>query len=149
MLKTTLLITSFNSVSQQLYTYIKDRAYEVDVVYAKSITRDEEIKRFSPELILCPFLKDYIPYYIYENYPTYIFHPAPIGDRGAYSLENALWQKKWGVSILKANDVYDGGDIYASAEFDVRNTYKASLYRNEVKEAFYKLLDTFFINLKN
>ncbi|MCF6341162.1 MAG: enoyl-CoA hydratase-related protein, partial [Sulfurimonas sp.] len=42
-----------------------------------------------------------------------------------------------------------GGDIYASAEFDVRNTYKASLYRNEVKEAFYKLLDTFFINLKN
>ncbi len=149
MLKTTLLITSFNSMSQQLYTYLKDRGYEVDVVYAKSITRDEEIKRFSPELILSPFLKDYIPHYIYENYPTYIFHPAPIGDRGAYSLENALWQKKWGVSILRANDVYDGGEIYASAEFDVRNTYKASLYRNEVKEAFYKLLDTFFINLKN
>jgi DNA-binding response OmpR family regulator len=54
-MKTTLLVTSFNSLSQLIYTYLKDRGGMVDVVYATSQTRDEEIESFNPELILCPF----------------------------------------------------------------------------------------------
>ncbi|MCB4778743.1 MAG: hydrogenase, partial [Sulfurovum sp.] len=83
----------------------------------------EEIEAFSPELILCPFLKAYLPASIYENYPTYIFHPGPRGDRGAYALEHALQSdhKQWGLVVLRANSAYDGGDIYAEVDFKVRD----------------------------
>ncbi|NPA59865.1 MAG: hydrogenase [Epsilonproteobacteria bacterium] len=147
-MKTTLLVTTFNSISQLLYTYLKDKNHKVDVVFATSLTRDEEIENFKPDLILCPFLKHYIPASIYEKYPTFVFHPGIKGDRGAYSLEYALTQKKWGGVILKVDENYDGGDIYASFEFDVRDTYKASLYRNEVKKGYFSIFDEFFKNYK-
>jgi len=66
MKKITLLITSFNSISQLTYTYLKDKGYIVDVVFASSSSRDEEIESF---------------------------HPGIRGDRGAYSLEYALSKK--------------------------------------------------------
>jgi len=147
--KIILLVTGFNSLSQLLYTYLKDKKHIVDVVFATSLTRDEEIEDFKPELILCPFLKHYIPHAIYEQYPTFVFHPGIRGDRGAYSLEHALGEKSWGGVILKVNENYDGGDIYASFGFDVRDTYKASLYRNEIKEGFFGIFEDFFDNYKN
>ncbi|MCB4781682.1 MAG: hydrogenase [Sulfurovum sp.] len=109
----------------------------------------EEIEAFSPELILCPFLKAYLPASIYENYPTYIFHPGPRGDRGAYALEHALQSdhKQWGLVVLRANSAYDGGDIYAEVGFKVRDTYKASLYRQEIVQASLDALDVFFENI--
>ncbi len=146
-MKITLLVSTFNSLSQLVYTYLKEKMHEVDVVYVKSVSRDEEIENFSPELILSPYLKDYIPASIYEKYPTYIFHPGPKGDRGAYSLECALDKKEWGVVILKANAIFDGGDIYAKKNFKVRETYKASLYRNEILSSYAAVLDVFFDNL--
>ncbi|QOP46785.1 enoyl-CoA hydratase-related protein [Sulfurimonas paralvinellae] len=146
-MKITLLVSTFNSLSQLVYTYLCERGDIVDVVYANSASRDEEIESFSPEIILSPYLRDYIPKSIYENYPTYIFHPGPLGDRGAYSLENALGKKEWGVVILKANALFDGGDIYVQKNFEVRNTYKASLYRNEVLSSYASVLDLFFENV--
>jgi len=82
-------------------------------------------------------LKHYIPPKIYDSYPTFVFHPGIRGDRGAYSLDYALLDgvREWGGVWLRANALYDGGDIYASFEFDIRDTYKASLYRNEIKKA--------------
>ncbi|MCK4441810.1 MAG: hydrogenase, partial [Sulfurovaceae bacterium] len=80
-MKILLLVTTFNSLTQAVYTRLKDKGYRVSVTF--SITHKqmlEEIEEFNPQLILCPFLKSYIPPNIYENYPTYIFHPAPIGD---------------------------------------------------------------------
>lgn len=151
-MKILLLIESFNSLSQGVYVKLKDMNMNVFVVIAINDTQMlSEIKKFNPNIILCPFLNKYIPSSIYENYPTYIFHPAPRGDRGANSLEYAISSnaKKWGVVILKANEAYDGGDIYASSDFTMRDTYKASLYRNEVVSSFLKALDLFFINLKD
>ncbi len=147
-MKTTLLITTFNSLSQLTYTYLKDKNYKIDVVYANSTAKMQEINDFNPDIILCPFLKDFLPKEIYEKYPTFIFHPGIIGDRGAYSLEQALDCDTWGVVILQANDTYDGGDIYASCEFAMRKTTKASIYRNEVNNSFYSILDDFFSNFK-
>ena len=147
-MKITLLITGFNSISQLVYTCLKDRGDEVDVVFATSLTRDKEIEDFKPDLILCPFLKYYIPHAIYENYPIFVFHPGIRGDRGAYSLEYALNEQKWGGVILKVDKNYDGGDIYASFEFDMRDTYKASLYRGEIKKGFLSVLEEFFSNFK-
>ncbi len=146
-MKILLLVTAFNSQTQAVYTALQDRGEEVSVAYAISEEQMlKEIEAFGPELILCPFLKYYLPPSIYENYPTYIFHPGPRGDRGPNALEYALQShtKEWGVVILKANAEYDGGDIYAEQHFKVRNTYKASLYRQEVVQASLQALEQFF-----
>ncbi len=150
-MKILLLCTAFNSQTQAVYTWLEDRGYQVAVSYAISeVQMLEEIEGVSPELILCPFLKQYLPENIYANYPTYIFHPGPIGDRGPNALEYALQShtKTWGLVILRANALYDGGDIYAQQDFEVRDTYKASLYRQEIVQASLQALEQFFINLK-
>jgi len=110
----------------------------------------QEIERYKPELILSPFLKSYIPKEIYEIYPTFIFHPAPIGDRGAYSLDYAIFDalKEWGGVWLRADELYDGGDIYAQATFEMRSSYKASIYRQEMIEVATNTLDELFENIR-
>ena len=150
-MKILLLVTAFNSQTQAVYTRLQDRGDDVSVCFAISeVQMLEEIEDFVPELILCPFLKRYLPASIYESYPTYIFHPGPRGDRGPNALEYALQShtKEWGLVILRANSEYDGGDIYAEVHFKVRDTYKASLYRQEIVQASLKALDTFFDNLE-
>jgi putative two-component system hydrogenase maturation factor HypX/HoxX len=150
-MKILLLVTAFNSQTQAVYTRLQDRGDDVSVCFAISeVQMLEEIEDFVPELILCPFLKRYLPPSIYESYPTYIFHPGPRGDRGPNALEYALQShtKEWGLVILRANSEYDGGDIYAEVHFKVRDTYKASLYRQEIVQASLKALDTFFDNLE-
>lgn len=150
-MKILLLISAFNSLSQAIYTKLRDKGYSVGVVFAineQQIRR--EVEDYSPKLILAPFLKSFISKDIYEKYPTYIFHPGPIGDRGSNALEYALLNdtKEWGVVIFRANKIYDGGDIVAFSNFIVRRTYKASLYRQEVIEASLKALEDFFNNPK-
>jgi len=150
-MRTLLLVTTFNSQTQAVYTRLQDRGNEVSVCFAISeVQMLEEIEAFEPELILCPFLKAYLPASIYENYPIYIFHPGPKGDRGPNALEYALQShtKEWGIVVLRANSEYDGGDIYAEQEFNVRNTYKASLYRQEIVQASLDALDVLFENIE-
>jgi len=82
-MKITLLVDTFNSLSQAIYVVLKDMGYCLDVVYAinkKQIV--QEIESFKPELILCPYLTKYIPKEIYSNYPTFVLHPGIRGDRG-------------------------------------------------------------------
>jgi putative two-component system hydrogenase maturation factor HypX/HoxX len=151
-MKILLLITAFNSQSQAVYTALEDRGEEIAIAFAINEEQMlEEIESVQPELILCPFLKCYLPKSIYEKYPSYIFHPGPLGDRGPNALEYALKShtKEWGVVIFKANEYFDGGDIYAQKNFKVRETYKASLYRQEIVQASLEALEQFFINLRN
>jgi len=146
-----LLCTAFNSQTQAVYTALEDRGDEVIAAYAISEEQMlDEIEAFGPQLILCPYLKRYLPESIYKKYPTYIFHPGPLGDRGPNALEYALKShtKKWGVVIFEANALYDGGDIYARQNFTVRETYKASLYRQEIVQASLQALEQFFMNLR-
>ena len=149
-MKITLLITSFNSISQNYFTILKEKEHIVDVVYAIDETQMiDEIQEFNPDIIICPYLKKFVPKKIFTTYPTFILHPGIIGDKGAYSIDNALRtsQKTWGVVILKADENFDGGDIYASVEFNLRDTTKASIYRNETKQASIKALDILLQNL--
>jgi len=151
-MKLLLLVTAFNSQTQAVYTRLQDKGHEVAVCFAISEAQMlEEIEAFNPEIILCPFLKAYLPPIIYETYPTYIFHPGPRGDRGASSLEYALQSqtKQWGLVVLRANSEYDGGNIYAEVGFKVRDTYKASLYRQEIVWASLEALESLFENIKN
>ncbi|WP_122893006.1 enoyl-CoA hydratase-related protein [Arcobacter peruensis] len=151
-MKILLLVTSFNSVTQAIYTKLIDSNHIVSVCFAIEEKQTlKEIEEFDPDLILCPFLKSYISSIIYDRYPVFIFHPGPRGDRGPNSLEHALKShtKKWGLVVLQANKEYDGGNIYAQESFDVRNTYKASIYRKEIVRASLNALDTLLENIKN
>ncbi len=151
-MKILLLVTAFNSLTQAVYVSLKDRGEEVAVAYA--VTEEQmlqEVEAFAPDMILCPFLKRYLPPSIYDVYPAFIFHPGPRGDRGPNALEHALQSKskQWGVTILRANKAYDGGDIYAEMNFAVRTTYKASLYRREIVTASLEALEHFFAHFQN
>jgi len=150
MQKITLLVTSFNSLSQAVYVWLKDRNYKVDVVYINSINRDSEIEEFKPDIILCPFLKHYIPSSIYENYLTFVFHPGVRGERGAYSIEWALIneEKRWGGVWLKAVKKLDAGDIYAFREFDLEQKSKAYVYRVQEKKVALNSLEELLKNIE-
>ena len=109
----------------------------------------DEVQKFKPDIIFCPYLKKYLPSEIFLNTPTFILHPGIRGDRGHNSLDHAIREdkKEWGVVILRANEEFDAGDIYAEVRFEMRESYKASLYRNEVAEAASKALKIFLENL--
>jgi len=97
----------------------------------------QAVDSFLPDIIICPYLTRFIPATIFENMPTFIIHPGIRGDKGAFSLDHALLEGKemWGVTVIRANADFDGGDIWASENFTMRQSKKASLYRREVNLA--------------
>jgi len=147
-----LIVSAFNSLTQRVFCTLRDFHHEVSVKYAvddKKIL--EEIDRFSPDIIFCPYLKSYLSEDIFLKVPTFILHPGIRGDRGHNSLDYAILdeKKEWGVVILKANEELDGGDIYSEVRFKMRESYKASIYRNEVSDATVKALLELLQNLQN
>jgi putative two-component system protein, hydrogenase maturation factor HypX/HoxX len=152
-MKILLIISSFNSLSQSVYCKLQELEHKVFIKFA--ISKElmiEAVQEINPDIVFCPFLKQYIPSEIFESYPTFVLHPGIIGDRGHNSLDNAINDevKQWGVVILKANEVLDGGDIYAQSNFIMREeSTKASIYRNEVAQATLKALEQFLQNYQN
>ena len=152
-MKILLIISSFNSLSQSVYCKLQELEHKVFIKFA--ISKElmiEAVQEINPDIVFCPFLKQFIPNEIFENYPTFVLHPGIIGDRGHNSLDNAINDevKQWGVVILKANEVLDGGDIYAQSNFIMREeSNKASIYRNEVTQSTLKALEQFLQNYQN
>lgn len=143
-MKITLLVTTFNSLSQMAYTKFQDLGHQVDVVYAiHDAQMIAEVEVFKPDIIVCPFLKKFVPKAIFITYPTFIVHPGIIGDKGAFALDNAIREEKeeWGVTVLRANESFDGGNVYAEVRFKMRKSYKANIYRQEVFHSASKALD--------
>ncbi len=146
------IVSSFNSLTQKVFCYLKDEGHKLSVEFAI----DEEsmikaAKSFKPDLILSPFLKKYVPKEIYENIPVFIFHPGIRGDRGANSLDYALLKREkiWGAVFLKADKEIDAGDIYSESFFPVREAPKSSLYRKEVSDSAVKMLKELLENIKD
>ncbi|PUE65202.1 hydrogenase maturation protein [Arcobacter caeni] len=152
-MKILLIISSFNSLSQSVYCKLQELEHKVFIKFA--ISKElmiEAVQEINPDIVFCPFLKQFIPNEIFENYPTFVLHPGIIGDRGHNSLDNAINDqvKQWGVVILKANEILDGGDIYAQSNFIMREeSSKASIYRNEVTQSTLKALEQFLQNYQN
>lgn len=129
---------AFNSLSQRLFVTLQEHGHEVSVEF--DINDDiskEAVELFHPDLIIAPFLKRAIAEEIWINYPCLIVHPGIPGDRGPSALDWAILKQEtyWGVTVLQANAEMDGGKIWSSAGFPMREASKASLYRNEVAEA--------------
>lgn len=139
-----LVVTSFNSLTQRVYCTLKDSGYKVSVEFAISEKIIKEaVIQFEPELIISPYLTKKIPKSVWSKVPVIVIHPGPLGDRGPSSLDWAVLreEKFWGVTALQANEEMDAGDIWASEQFSMRKSSKASHYRREVSDIALKLVD--------
>ncbi|HNB43976.1 MAG TPA: hydrogenase maturation protein, partial [Burkholderiaceae bacterium] len=133
-----LLCHSFNSLSQRLFTALRDDGHElsVELDIADSVT-DEAIDLFRPDVMIAPFLKRCIAESTWRRLPCLIVHPGPPGDRGPSALDWAVMRERthWGVTVLQATAEFDAGPVLAHASFEMRAGTKASLYRREVTRA--------------
>lgn len=138
MLRILFLTHAFNSLTQRLYIELQEQGHEVSVEFDINDTVAlEVVNLYQPDLIVGPFLKRAIPESIWRKTVCLIVHPGIIGDRGPSALDWAILnnEKRWGVTVLQANEEMDAGDIWSSHEFMMRDTSKASLHRNEVTES--------------
>jgi putative two-component system hydrogenase maturation factor HypX/HoxX len=132
------LTHSFNSLTQRLFVELTRCGHEVSIELDINDTVSEEaVALFAPDLVIAPFLKRAIPASIWEQRVCLVVHPGIVGDRGPSSLDWAIADRvrTWGVTVLQANAVMDGGDVWAHVEFPMRFARKSSLYRNEVSDA--------------
>jgi putative two-component system protein, hydrogenase maturation factor HypX/HoxX len=133
-----LLAHSFNSLTQRLWCELGERGHslslELDI--SDDVTH-EAVARYAPDLVIAPFLKRAIPERVWRYVPCLIVHPGIPGDRGPAALDWAILERRprWGVTVLEAGAEFDAGDVWASADFAVREASKASLYRDEVADA--------------
>ncbi|ADV45362.1 hydrogenase maturation protein [Nitratifractor salsuginis] len=148
-----LLVSAFNSLSQQVFCRLEDLDYEVSVEFARSEDLMEEaVKLWKPDLILCPYLMQKVPETIWQKTPTIIVHPGPPGDRGPSSLDWAVLrcERSWGVTLLQANEEMDGGDIWASGTFVMpEESTKGRIYRREVGVTTLHLIEELLHKFEN
>ncbi|XP_068670637.1 hydrogenase maturation factor HoxX-like [Montipora foliosa] len=134
-----------NSLSQRMALELEKRQQNITVQEIDNSAEMTELaEAFQPDLILCPFLTKRVPEEVFSNprRPCWIVHPGIEGDRGASSIDWALYDREdeWGVSILQADKEMDAGDIWSTVTFPIKrrniNTLtKSSLYVNEVTQA--------------
>ena len=133
-----ILCHGFNSLSQRLFCELSERGHEISVEFDinDAVTR-EAAALFSPDMVLAPFLKRAIPDDICAAVPCLVVHPGPPGDAGPSALDWAILNGEtgWGVTVLQAAPLLDGGPLWASRRFAMRPATKSSLYRQEVTEA--------------
>ena len=95
-----------NSLSQRMALELTKRQHNIQV---NEINEPSEMihlaEHVQPDLILCPFLTKRIPEEVYSNtrIPCWIVHPGIEGDRGASSIDWALYDREdeWGVTVLQ------------------------------------------------
>lgn len=132
------LTHSFNSLAQRLCVELSARGHEVSIEFdINDNVAIEAVALFRPDLVIAPFLKRAIPEAVWREQVCLVVHPGIVGDRGPSALDWAIMndEAEWGVTVLQANAVMDGGDIWATRTFLMRAARKSSLYRNEVTEA--------------
>jgi len=132
------LCHAFNSLTQRLYVELIQLQHQVSVEFdINDSVAKEAVNLYKPDLIIAPFLKRAIHEDIWSNYTCFIVHPGIIGDRGPSAIDWAILNNEsfWGVTVLEANAEMDAGNIWASSQFEMTDTTKASLYHNEITEA--------------
>jgi putative two-component system protein, hydrogenase maturation factor HypX/HoxX len=132
------LAHAFNSLTQRLYVELTDAGHEVSIEFdVNDQVTAEALALFRPDLVVAPFLKRRIPDAVWRAQRCIVIHPGIEGDRGPSALDWAITdgEREWGVTALEASAEMDGGDVWASVGFPMRDAAKGSLYRNEVTAA--------------
>lgn len=138
-----ILSTAFSGLAQRLLGELQHLGHEIEQHYDlnENILHDQ-VERFCPEVILCPFLTQRIPDSICRNNLCLIVHPGIEGDRGPSSLDWAISEgsDEWGVTLLLADSEMDAGDIWGTQNFPLRKASKASVYKREVTSVAIQLI---------
>jgi putative two-component system protein, hydrogenase maturation factor HypX/HoxX len=135
-----LLCSSFNGLTQRVWTELKTDGHDVTKQTADSdaVIRGA-VAAVQPDVIICPFLKERVPDDVWHTRATVIIHPGPEGDRGPSSLDWAITdaEPEWGVTALSAIDEMDAGPIWGTRTFPVPldPPRKSALYSGPVTEA--------------
>lgn len=138
-----ILSTAFSGMAQRVLTELKQLNHIVDQHYdLNPEILIDQVERFDPELIVCPFLTQRIPDQVWSRYPCLIVHPGIEGDKGPSSLDWAIMneESEWGVTLLQANGNFDDGDIWGTRRFPMRQGSKTSIYKREVTHAALELI---------
>ena len=133
------LCSAFNGLSQKVWAYFSGGFQKSNLMVGLDA---ETIHQLKPDLIICPYLFQYIPKEIWTNYPCFIVHPGPPGDGGPNSLNWAvlLEKRSWGVSIIQAGDGWDTGVVWASKNFLIEGQSVAEAYRNQVVDGAMEII---------
>ena len=135
-----LLCSSFNGLSQRVWTDLRNAGHDVTTQVATSddAVRDA-VAATDPGLVLCPFLRERVPEDVWRSRPTVILHPGPEGDRGPSSLDWAISEQEttWGVTAIGAVEEMDAGPIWGVRTFGIPADppRKSALYGGPVTEA--------------
>jgi putative two-component system hydrogenase maturation factor HypX/HoxX len=140
-LKIIVLSSAFNGLTQRAWLELRQAGHSPSVVlFTNENTVCEQIENSGADLVICPFLKDRVPYALWSNpeRPVVIIHPGIVGDRGASALDWAITQEmtRWGVTALQAVEEMDAGPVWASCEFNLPpGLRKSELYNGRVSDA--------------
>ncbi|WP_092808018.1 enoyl-CoA hydratase-related protein [Rhodococcus globerulus] len=134
-----LLVTSDNGLSQRAALVLREAGHRVRTAVVSDA--ESALVATAPDdfdLIICPYLKVYIPEEIWRRWTTIIIHPGPPGDRGPSSLDWAIadGESTWGVTALQAREELDGGPVWAWRTFDLcAGAPKSAVYNDAVTAA--------------
>jgi len=129
--KVLFLVSAFNGLSQAVYAQLGPSFGQVALQVGIDVAA---IQAYQPDLILCPFLQDYLPPEIYEQYPALILHPGPANLGGPSSLARAILrgESAFGISLIQAAAGWDKGPLWAERELILEPGSLAKNYRNLV-----------------
>ena len=133
-----LVASAFNSLTQRVHAELRDRGHTVAVELAlPGHDLAEAVRRHAPRLVLAPMLRTAIPREVWTNWPCFVVHPGPVGDRGPSSLDWAIQEgaERWGVTVIQAAEEMDAGDVWATVPCALPQTGKSDLYRGEIADA--------------
>jgi putative two-component system hydrogenase maturation factor HypX/HoxX len=140
-----LLCSSFNGLSQRVWTDLREAGHAVTVQLATDPAEVvAAVRALDPELVVCPYLRERVPAEVWAHRRTIIIHPGPVGDRGPSSLDWAITEgaPTWGVTALQAVEELDAGPVWATRTFPVPADppRKSSLYHGLVADTAAELV---------
>jgi putative two-component system hydrogenase maturation factor HypX/HoxX len=133
------LCSAFNGLSQKFWVNFSSLFKESRLMLG---INPDAIKAFQPDLILCPFLEDFIPKEIWSAIPCFIVHPGPADQAGPSVLNWAILEGKthWSVTIIQADAHWDAGPVWAQAKFKLPLASLSSIYRQQISDTALQLL---------
>jgi len=134
-MKILILATAFSGMVQRVLMELKALNHTLDEHYDLDKNRlIEQVARFQPDVIVCPFLTQRIPSEVWKNHICLVVHPGIEGDRGPSSLDWAIseGEQSWGVTLFQANEEFDTGDVWGTRYSHMREASKTSIYKREV-----------------
>ena len=107
-----LLCSSFNGLSQRVWTDLCEAGHAVTVQLATDPAEVvAAVRALDPELVVCPYLRERVPAEVWAHRRTIIIHPGPVGDRGPSSLD-------WAITDGEGNLIsFTGLNIPAGSDF--------------------------------